>query len=84
MQIWADEVEANTTIRINTLDPGPTRTQMRSRAYPGEDPETLPLPASIVAAYLYLLGEDGRHLRGQALSAQRTAEEAVPLPTHLL
>lgn len=70
MQILAAELEANTSIRVNSLDPGPVKTSMRARAYPGEDPEHLPEPESVMASYLYLMGPDSRGVTGQALSAQ--------------
>jgi NAD(P)-dependent dehydrogenase (short-subunit alcohol dehydrogenase family) len=34
----------NTRVRVNLLNPGPTRTRMRASAMPGEDPITLPTP----------------------------------------
>lgn len=40
---WADEV-ANSTLRVNIANPGPTRTSMRAKVMPGEDPMTLPTP----------------------------------------
>lgn len=43
---WADEV-ARTPIRVNIVDPGPTRTAMRTKAFPGEDPMTLPPPEEV-------------------------------------
>ncbi len=67
-QIWSAETEVNTTIRFNTLDPGPVRTKMRGRLYPGEDPETRPTPEEIVPAYLYLMGRDSSHVNGMALA----------------
>jgi NAD(P)-dependent dehydrogenase (short-subunit alcohol dehydrogenase family) len=70
MQIFADEMETNTHIRFNSLDPGAVRTTMRSRAYPGEDPNELPEPEDIMATYLYLMGPDSQDVNGQALSAQ--------------
>ncbi len=33
-----------TNIKVNSFDPGKTRTNMRAEAYPGEDPETLKTP----------------------------------------
>lgn len=70
MQTWADELEANTPIRINSINPGAVRTGMRTRAYPGEDPNTLPMPESIMATYLYLLGPDSQGVTGQQFDAQ--------------
>lgn len=41
--IYAAEV-GHTAIRVNLYNPGPTRTRMRTDAFPGEDPETVPAP----------------------------------------
>lgn len=70
MQIWADELEVNTNIRVNSINPGAVRTTMRSKAYPGEDPNTLPRPAQIMGAYLYLMGPDSKGVNGQQVNAQ--------------
>jgi NAD(P)-dependent dehydrogenase (short-subunit alcohol dehydrogenase family) len=35
---------AHTKVKVNLYNPGPMRTAMRKAAFPGEDPETLPLP----------------------------------------
>ncbi|MBU6407526.1 MAG: SDR family NAD(P)-dependent oxidoreductase [Alphaproteobacteria bacterium] len=43
---WADELGV-TAIKANLFNPGPTRTAMRARAYPGEDPMTLPSPEEV-------------------------------------
>lgn len=73
MQTWAAELKGESTVRINTLDPGPLRTVMRAKLYPGEEPETVPAPADISAAYLYLLGPDSDGLSGRSLSAHQEA-----------
>ena len=38
----------NTPVRVVAVDPGKTRTAMRAKAMPGEDPKTLPKPSEIV------------------------------------
>jgi NAD(P)-dependent dehydrogenase (short-subunit alcohol dehydrogenase family) len=38
---------ANTKVRANIVDPGPMATAMRSKAFPGEDPATIPSPADV-------------------------------------
>ena len=43
---YANEVE-KTALRVNILNPGPSRTSMRAQAMPGEDPETLPHPDEV-------------------------------------
>ncbi len=70
MQIWADELESNTSVRVNSINPGAVRTSMRARAYPGEDPNRLPQPDEILATYLYLLGPDSKGVTGQQFDAQ--------------
>ncbi|ODC03426.1 YciK family oxidoreductase [Terasakiispira papahanaumokuakeensis] len=70
MQILADELENTTTIRVNTLNPGATRTAMRKAAFPAEDPNSLRTPDEIMPTYLYLMGPDSRGVTGQAFNAQ--------------
>lgn len=50
---WADELK-NTDVRINLLNPGGTRTAMRSKAFPGEDPETIKSPERITKYFVEL------------------------------
>lgn len=69
MQILADELEANTNIKVNSIDPGVIRTKMRAFAYPAENPDTLPQAESIMPAFLYLMGPDSKQYNGQAFQA---------------
>jgi NAD(P)-dependent dehydrogenase (short-subunit alcohol dehydrogenase family) len=55
---YAQEVEKISSTRVAIVDPGATRTQMRARAYPGEDPQTVKPPEAVAEAILGLLGED--------------------------
>ena len=55
---YAQEVEKISSTRDAIVDPGATRTHMRARAYPGEDPETVKPPEKVAEAILGLLGED--------------------------
>ena len=70
MQVLADETDTVTRIRVNSVNPGKMRTSMRARAYPGEDPATVPLPQDVLAPFLYLLGPDGRGTSGRRFDAQ--------------
>ncbi|MGE0501336.1 MAG: SDR family NAD(P)-dependent oxidoreductase [Rhizobiaceae bacterium] len=60
---WADETK-NFALRVNSVDPGATRTAMRAQAVPGEDPDTLPHPDEVAARIVRLaspsLAETGR------------------------
>lgn len=53
VRTYADEV-ANTTVRVNMINPGPTRTRMRAQAFPGEDPATIKTPDDIAAHFVRL------------------------------
>jgi NAD(P)-dependent dehydrogenase (short-subunit alcohol dehydrogenase family) len=68
-QVLADELE-RTNIRVNCINPGRTRTNMRARAYPAEDPQTLRPPESLTPTYLYLLGPDSRGVSNQRIDCQ--------------
>jgi len=70
MQTLADELENTTNIRVNSLNPGATRTAMRAAAYPGENPNTLKTADQLMPTYLYLMGDESVGVNGQALNAQ--------------
>jgi NAD(P)-dependent dehydrogenase (short-subunit alcohol dehydrogenase family) len=69
-QVMADEMSGNSTVRVNTLNPGRARTAMRRQAYPSENLESLPLPETLADAYLRLLGPRGAGITGQSLDCQ--------------
>ena len=49
-------IECETTnVRVNLLNPGATRTAMRAKAMPGEDPDTLPKPDDIAPLIVKML-----------------------------
>jgi NAD(P)-dependent dehydrogenase (short-subunit alcohol dehydrogenase family) len=50
---WANEL-ANTSVRVNVVNPGPIRTTMRAKAYPGENPTTLKTPDDIAPLFVKL------------------------------
>jgi NAD(P)-dependent dehydrogenase (short-subunit alcohol dehydrogenase family) len=50
---YAEEV-ANTAVRVNMINPGPTRTRMRAQAFPGEDPAKLKTPDDIAPTFVRL------------------------------
>jgi NAD(P)-dependent dehydrogenase (short-subunit alcohol dehydrogenase family) len=68
-QVIADEVR-EFGIRANSVNPGPTRTEMRARAYPEEDPLTLPTPDHVAPVFVYLASDDSAAVTGQSLEAQ--------------
>ena len=70
VQTWASEVEGLGSVRINAINPGATRTNMRAQAFPAENPNDLKTPEDILPAYLYLLGQDSIGVNGQSIEAQ--------------
>ena len=70
VEVLADELENLTNIRVNSINPGATRTQMRKTAFPGENPNTLRMPQEIMPTYLWLMGPDSRGHTGERFDAQ--------------
>jgi NAD(P)-dependent dehydrogenase (short-subunit alcohol dehydrogenase family) len=50
---WAAETK-NLALRVNSVNPGATRTAMRALAFPGENPDTLPVPSDVATKILPL------------------------------
>lgn len=70
MEVLADELGNTSNIRVNSLNPGATNTQMRRTAFPAEAPTDNPTPEEVLSTYLYLLGPDSIGVTGEKLSAQ--------------
>ena len=56
-QILSQEL-TESKIRVNSVNPGGTRTDMRASAYPDEDPNTLPTPDNIAPVFVYLASDE--------------------------
>jgi len=54
---YATEVERLGALRVAIIDPGATRTEMRKRAFPGEDPQTVKPPEVVAERLVALLVE---------------------------
>ena len=57
VRAWSSEME-ETNLSINLYDPGATKTQMRARAYPGEDPKILKDPDEIAKDILKICNKN--------------------------
>jgi NAD(P)-dependent dehydrogenase (short-subunit alcohol dehydrogenase family) len=55
---YGDEVKNLSRLKVAIVDPGRTRTAMRAKAYPGEDPATVKEPAIVAEAISQLLQND--------------------------
>ena len=58
LESYAAEVEKLSPLKVAIIDPGATRTQMRERAYPGEDPQSVK-PPEVVAERIAALAIEG-------------------------
>jgi len=72
-KIYAEET-VTTKVRVNLLNPGATRTNMRARAFPGEDPETVKAPGSITEDFVRLC-EPACRLHGETVTAREAPAE---------
>ena len=58
LDCYAMEVEKLGDTRVAIVDPGATRTAMRAKAYPGEDPASVKPPEAVAARIVALLEQD--------------------------
>jgi NAD(P)-dependent dehydrogenase (short-subunit alcohol dehydrogenase family) len=78
MDILADEYDIDDNfIRINSIDTGPLRTQMRKMSFPGEDMDTLALPEALVGPYLYFMGPDAGKRTGEKIVYDKLPADAT-------
>lgn len=75
MQVLADELATTTRIRVNSINPGATRTEMRRAAYPAENPLSLPTAESLMPAYLHLLQPASQSRHGEAIDIRALLSE---------
>ena len=57
-EIFKDELETTTKIKVFNFDPGKTRTNMRASAYPAEDPNSLKSPKELIDCYLWFFQKE--------------------------
>ena len=63
----SEELE-KTKIKVNTINPGKMRTEMRRAAYPAEDASTVPKPGEKSSVIVYLLSKEAEKIKGEQLS----------------
>jgi len=68
MQTMAQELENISHVRVNSYNPGGTRTAMRQEAYPAEDPSTVKPAQAVIDDYIRLMSNEGHDTHGQALT----------------
>jgi NAD(P)-dependent dehydrogenase (short-subunit alcohol dehydrogenase family) len=70
MQILADELEVNTPVRANSIDPGAVHTALREIAYPAEDRSRRKAAHEVLKPFLYLLSTDSRGISGKQFTVE--------------
>lgn len=68
-QVLADEL-GESGPRVNSVNPGGTRTDMRAEAYPDEDPLSLPSPEDISPVFVYLASDESIGVTGKEFNAR--------------
>ncbi len=67
MQTLASELENISNVRVNSINPGATRTNMRAEAYPAENPGSIKEADALMEQYVYLFSSASKGVNGQAL-----------------
>ena len=68
-KLLAEELEGTSSIRVNIVNPGATRTRMRRAAFPNEDPAGVKSTETLMPLYLYLMGDDSEGNNGETFNA---------------
>lgn len=68
IKTWAEEM-AETSLKINLVNPGAVRTSMRASAYPGENPMSLPKPEDVTEVFVKL-GEQSCLFHSRTVNAK--------------
>lgn len=69
--IHGQEIGRISNTRVAVLDPGATRTAMRARAYPGEDPQSVKSPEVVAQHIVTMLQQDFANLRRERVETSR-------------
>ena len=68
-ETWAAEL-ADSSVRINWVDPGDMNTQMHREAEPEEDPAEWADPADVTGVFIYLASDESAGVSGKRFQAQ--------------
>jgi NAD(P)-dependent dehydrogenase (short-subunit alcohol dehydrogenase family) len=60
-EIFANELETTSSIKVFNFDPGATQTKMRASARPAEDPNSIKTPHDLIDCYLWFFSEESSY-----------------------
>lgn len=69
-KIWTEECEMLPNLRMNTFIPGPVASPQRLATHPGEVKSSMRTAESLAPYYLFLMGRDGRDVKGQTVCVE--------------
>jgi short-subunit dehydrogenase len=78
LEAYALEVRNLSAIRVALLNPGATRTAMRAKAYPGEDPASVKPPEVVADHIVRLLGESFASPHRESVNQPREPQALTP------
>ena len=79
LQIVADEWEANTSIHVNAIQIPAIQTSLRRQAFPAENPDTIPLPDTMLTPFVALCDPGQSWPRGKRLRWQPAANSLTEI-----
>jgi len=73
-KVVAEEVKPY-HIRVNAVNPGGVQTAMRAKAFPEEDPLTLPIPDEVASLFVHLASAQAKDVTGESLDWREWAKK---------
>ena len=52
------------------IESKPTKSKLRKKAFPAEDPNSVPLPKDFIKLYLYLISDLSKECKGKSIDVQ--------------
>ena len=79
MEVLSDEQANINDLKINTVNPGATRTPMRAMAYPAENAKEVPPAEEKMDLLIYLMESTTKKITGEALSSSDWSPKRLEL-----
>jgi len=70
MKMLAEELENNTHVRVNSINPGSALTDLRRQVYPAQLSGDAPKPETLMIPYIYLMSLASQEVNGQTIDCE--------------